>query len=119
MKNQDLENELDLLHQRICPALGDPKRMQILYLLEDKARNVTEITELMDMPQSSVSRHLAVLRERGIVATERQGTSIFYSLTDVRIVGAINLLRQVLRNQLDEQVNLIQVISDSPGPQAG
>jgi DNA-binding transcriptional ArsR family regulator len=111
-----METELNLLHQLICPALANPKRMQILYLLQDGPQPVGWITETMGIPQSSVSRHLAVLRERGIVNTEKQGTSVIYTLSDPRIIEAINILREVLRRQLDVHIELAQNIKVQPNP---
>lgn len=67
-------NELNLLHANICQALGDPKRILILYALNDSPRHVTGLAEDPNMPQPTVSRHLRVLRQRALVTTERTGT---------------------------------------------
>lgn len=89
-----------MLHERICSALSDTTRITILYLLADKAMYVNEICEMLDIPQSTVSRHLRVLRERNLVTTERQGTAIKYSLLDKRIIDALDILRNVLDDQI-------------------
>lgn len=65
-----------LLHERVCPALGDPKRLLILYALAEGPRCVNELVEVLQVSQPTVSRHLRVLRERGLVNTDRQGTAI-------------------------------------------
>lgn len=101
-----LENEINLLHERICVALGDPKRILLLYMTADGGKTVNELTELLGVPQSTVSRHLRVLRERGLVNTTRAGTSIIYTISDPRLVEALDLLRQVLNKQLSDQVDL-------------
>ena len=74
--DERLEQEVNLLHASICQALADPKRILILYALSEGPRTVTELTECLDVPQPTVSRHLKVLRERRLVATERAGTSV-------------------------------------------
>jgi len=51
MNKEHLDKELKLLHERICPALSHPLRMKILYLLNEKALNVGELTAEMDIPQ--------------------------------------------------------------------
>jgi ArsR family transcriptional regulator len=101
-----LEQEIGLLHERICSALGDPSRILILYLLSEKELFVNEIADAMDMPQSSVSRHLRVLRERSLVDTERQGTAVQYRLKDKRIIQALDLMREILSAQLQEQAKI-------------
>ena len=106
MIDQKLEKEIDMLHNRICHALADPKRIQILYLLSEKPCLVNELAEMLEMPQPSVSRHLGVLRERGLVDTERQGTGIRYTLADHRIIDALDLMRAILNTQLTASIEL-------------
>ena len=89
MADPQLEQEVDLLHSRICHALADPKRILILYTLAEGAKYVNELVADLDVPQSTVSRHLAILRERGLVHSEREGTAVCYTLSDKRIIDAI------------------------------
>jgi ArsR family transcriptional regulator len=79
----------------------------ILYALNEKSQNVTELTNELGIPQPTTSRHLKVLRERGLVYTQRQGTVITYHLTDRRIIQAMDLLRSAMRDRLTQQANLI------------
>ncbi len=110
MNKEHLDKELKLLHERICPALSHPLRMKILYLLNEKALNVGELTAEMDIPQSSVSRHLRVLRERGLVWAERQGTTIWYALAEPELATVIDILRRILGRQLESHVDQAQSI---------
>lgn len=61
-------------------ALADETRMHIVRELLRGAMNVTGITEKIGASQYNVSKHLRVLREAGIVTSERQGTSVTYSI---------------------------------------
>ncbi len=108
-----LELEINLLHDRICSALSDTTRIMILYLLSKKALFVNEIADTLDAPQSTISRHLRVLRERKLVRTEREGTSVRYSLTDDRIVEALDLLRALLNDQIQAEAAITQVITQN------
>ena len=90
--NKTLEAEVNQLHAEICAGLADPNRIMILYTLSQSSRNVTELCNELDMPQPLVSRHLKVLRERGMVTTERRGTVIVYTLGDKRLIQALDLL---------------------------
>ena len=109
--NTPLETEVLQLHAEICAGLADPSRIMILYALSDGPHNVTEICNTLGMPQPSVSRHLKILRERGMVKTERQGTIVQYSLADQRLTEALDLLRAVLRDGLAKRAELADVIS--------
>ena len=95
-----LEKEVALLHERVCSAMSDTTRIMILYLLSEGSMYVNDIAEALTQPQSTVSRHLKILRERGLVATERQGTAILYSLPDRRIIEALDLMRFILNDQV-------------------
>ena len=103
-----LEQEVDLLHNRVCYALSDPTRICILYLLSEGGRFVNEIADLLDAPQSTISRHLRVLRERELVHTERQGTAVCYSLADPRIIEALELMRGIVVSRLTAEADLVQ-----------
>lgn len=108
--NSDLESEVLQLHAEICAGLADPSRIMILYELSSGSRNVTELSTNLSMSQPMTSRHLKVLRERGMVTAERQGTVIQYSLADRRLVEALDLLREALREILSRRVQLVDVI---------
>jgi ArsR family transcriptional regulator len=103
-----LRREVHQLHAGICQALSDPNRILILYELRDGPRNVGELAETLNMSQPTVSRHLKVLRERGMVLAEREGTSVYYTLRDARVIEALNLLREVLAAILDQRTALVE-----------
>jgi len=100
--------ELRLLHAHVCQAVGDPKRIQILYALHEQPRHVSALAEALDTPQPTISRHLALLRQRSLVKAEREGTSVIYSLTDVRIIKVLDVMRSVLRDILARQSSAIE-----------
>jgi DNA-binding transcriptional ArsR family regulator len=99
--------ELDLLHANICQALGDPKRILIMYELNDHPRNVSDLANDLDLPQPTVSRHLRVLRQRSLVKPERNGASVYYHLADPRMIEILNEMRLVLRGALARQSSIL------------
>lgn len=88
------------LQADICKTMADPNRLMILHELKQGEMSVGQLTVILGLPQSNVSRHLAVLRERGIVDTRRNRTTIYYRLSDAKIADACNLVREVLESQL-------------------
>lgn len=98
-----LVREIALLHNRVCFALGDPKRVLMLYALESGPRCVGELAADLGLAQPAVSRHLRVLRERSLVTVERRGPSSYYAIADRRLVEAVDLLRGVLASRLDAE----------------
>lgn len=67
---------------RLCKALTQPARLRILALLGEGERCVCDLVEVLGMPQSTVSRHLAVLRNASWVAERRHGVWMYYRLAD-------------------------------------
>ena len=61
-------------------ALSDSTRMRILQMLDKRSRSVNEIVDFFSLTQPTISRHLKVLRDVGLVNAERQGQKIIYSL---------------------------------------
>jgi ArsR family transcriptional regulator len=107
MISSTLTQEITYLHANLCSALADPTRLLLLYALSDQPRNVTELTQELNVLQPSVSRHLRVLRDGGLVRTTRQGSSVLYELTDRRVIEALDLLRGVLRDRIQRSADLI------------
>ena len=101
------DQEIELIHYHVCEGIGDPHRLRLLYLVAEQRRNVTELTEALDIAQPTVSHHLRMLRERGLVTAERDGTSIYYTLKDRRILEAMDLLRDVVADLLNERARAI------------
>lgn len=100
-------DEIQLLHNYICQSVNDPKRIQILYALGEQPMHVTALAELLDMPQPTVSRHLALLRQRLLVVSERNGASVVYHLADPRILAVLDQMRSILRELLERQANAL------------
>ena len=111
MVTQTLQQEISQLEADFCFALSDPTRILLLYALAEQPLNVTELTNELSIAQPTASRHLKVLRERGLVHTTRQGTTITYHLSDKRLIQALDLLRSVMRDRLTQQASLMNGIS--------
>ena len=74
-------------------ALGDPARQQIVLLLAEHDRlNVNQITELMHLARPSISHHLKVLQDAGMVSLTRESRENFYSLLWDEPIGRLKLL---------------------------
>lgn len=112
--DQKLREEVAQLHAHICSGLADTNRILIIYALAEHALNVGDLAEKLDTSQTTTSRHLKVLRERGIVRAERSGQAVYYALTDQRVIEALDLLRAVLNDQLESQAALVMHSADRP-----
>ncbi len=105
------KTEIQLLHAEVCQALADPTRIMLLYLLADGPKNGGELGIARDPSQPTVSRHLKVLRERGMVNAERSGTTVTYSLADRRVIEALDLLRAMMTDNLVQKTALVDLLN--------
>ena len=89
-RNEYTENGMNELAE-LFKVFGDPTRVRILYDLMQGGRNVTEITEDLEMNQSAISHQLKILKMAKLVSARRDGKSMVYSLADdhVRTIMAM------------------------------
>ena len=113
MVTPSLTQEITQLHADICSALADPKRILILYALADKPRNVSEVASEVGISQPAASRHLNILRERGMVTAKREGQAVIYMLADARTIQELDLLRAVLADNLRTRGLLAETFRES------
>ncbi len=104
-------DEVHRLHADLCAALSDPRRLHVLYLLAKGGLTVNQITHHLGISQPATSRHLKVLRSRGLVRARRQGQSVVYTLADRRVIVALDMLRQVLADHLQHRVDVLSETS--------
>ena len=105
MRNS-LRREVNRLHAEICQALSDPTRILLLYELHEGPKNVGELAEALETSQPTVSRHLKVLRERRLATATREGTNVYYRLADARVIDALDMLRAMLGQILEDRQEL-------------
>jgi ArsR family transcriptional regulator len=79
----------------VLRVMGDRTRMRVLLELRDRRQNVNSLAGLLDLPQPTVSRHLAILRMAGLVDSQRKGKEVHYALASNH--GNAGLLRAILR----------------------
>ena len=106
-----MPDKISEMHAEICRTLGSGARIEILNALRDREKTVSEITKVLGVRQANVSQHLAVLRQRRVVATRKEGTSVYYKVSNPKIIQACELMRQVLLEQLRESEELTKLVS--------
>jgi len=95
---------------RIIKALAHPARLMIVdELSAHKERCVCELTELVGVDMSTVSRHLAQLKAAGIVQDERRGKMTFYRLRVKCLTNFFGCVESVLRSNAEEQTQLVSL----------
>jgi ArsR family transcriptional regulator len=114
--------EIFKLHANLLKALAHPKRLEIIQLLRGQTLSVTEIQQMLDLPQANISQQLSILRTAGVVSQKKAGKQIFYKLAHQNFVKTSDLMRSVLieryhdTDMVDELTlkmsDLIPIVSD-------
>jgi len=94
---------------RVMKALSDPNRVRVLKLLQDKELCVCNIQEFLNLAQSTVSRHMKVLEDAGLVERRRQGTWIMYRLTEKHASEYAATILPHLKHWLEDDKKLKQM----------
>jgi len=80
---------------RSLKAMSHPLRLKILCSLGDREVSVQDIVEQVGTSQSNISQHLAILRDKGILASRKDANRVFYRVSDFRTLQLIGMMRQV------------------------
>jgi DNA-binding transcriptional ArsR family regulator len=102
------DEELYRLKAELCKTFADPKRLMIISELREGERAVGDLVSALEAPQALISRHLAVLRNKGIVRARRNGVNIYYSLTNPHIIDACDIVHGVLLDQVARNKELAE-----------
>jgi DNA-binding transcriptional ArsR family regulator len=100
--------ELYALKAELCKTFADAKRLSIIDELREGETTVGELAKTLELPQAVVSRNLAILRDKGVVQFRREGTSVYYSLSDPKIGDACDMVHQILLNQMEKNRDLAE-----------
>ena len=84
------------IYAEVLKALAHPRRLEIIYLLNNQEMCVGDIYEMLDLPQANVSQHLQILRQAKLVTTRKSGKTICYKLAHKNIFKACSLIRDFL-----------------------
>ncbi len=96
------------LQAELCMAMGHSVRVQIVHLLREGPKRVSDIAESLELSQATTSRHLAVLRNVGVLISQRQGTDIIYQIGNPKITDICESMRKVLAERESQRSEILQ-----------
>ncbi len=82
---------------KLLKALGNKKRLEVMYILRDGEQKVGDLEKMIGLSQSALSQHLAVLRSSGIVGTRRQAQAVYYSVKNKNALRLLKMLDEIYR----------------------
>lgn len=108
VKKKKIDIKIFKLQAAISKTMANSLRLAILYFLKDGEKTVNELAELLSASQSNVSQHLAMMRQREIVKTRKEGSNVYYSVANPKINQACEMVREVLLEQLKQKQKLVE-----------
>ncbi|NLE28149.1 MAG: winged helix-turn-helix transcriptional regulator [Phycisphaerae bacterium] len=92
---------------RIIKAMAHPTRLFFVDELSRGERCVCELTDMVGLDMSTVSKHLAVLKEAGIVQDEKRGSQVYYTLRCPCVMNFFNCVETIMRTKVKSQMELV------------
>lgn len=99
-RSSSLSNSDEIL-VKFFRGLADPTRLRIVEVLLEQERNVSDLIKLLKIPQSNISNHLACLKWCGYISARKDGTSIYYQITDERVRKIVGLAREMIADHAE------------------
>ena len=93
--NYDIQCEM-------CKIFSNSNRMRILIALRKKPKTVSELMEITELPQPVVSQHLSIMRNKGILETEKKGSFVRYKLKYLKVMQAFDMMKEVTKKVKSE-----------------
>ena len=99
------------MQAHLYQAMGHAARLEIIYILRDSSQHVNDLAKEIGLSQAALSRHLAVLRNIGLVTAQRLGRENIYQLANPKIVVICDLMRQILAEQFTRQAETANTLA--------
>ncbi len=101
-----MDKEIYEIHASICQVMANAKRLEIISILGNRELTVGELAEKMDIRMANLSQHLSIMKAKGILKSRREGVSIYYRISNPKVVQACKLMREVMMEQIREKGRL-------------
>lgn len=92
---------IEEMYVRIYKALAHPIRIKIVRMLRDGPQCVCILNENVEFSQSNLSQHLKILKDAGILKTEKDGIRILYSIKDEEVKNLLEITGKIIKNEID------------------
>jgi DNA-binding transcriptional ArsR family regulator len=96
-------DELFEIHARFCSVFSNPKRLKIMWLIGDQDKSVGEIAKEAGLPESAVSQHLRVMKDRNAVVSRKDGRTVYYRVSNRNFLKGLKHIRAGLIEEYEKK----------------
>ena len=105
-------SKLEILEKQaeLCSTMAHPKRLAIVEALKEGEVSVGEIAAALESSISTVSQHLRLMKDKGVVVARKDGQTVYYRLRNPKILTCCTMVREVLLEDLSEHGRMVKAI---------
>jgi len=103
-----MEDRIYSYHAEMCKVFSHPKRLELINVLRDQEVSVGELCQRLEVTPANLSQHLAMMRERHILVSRKEGNVVYYRIANPKLLQAFDMLREILFEQIREDAALIE-----------
>lgn len=103
-----IEKDLYRRHADFCKVISHPTRLQIIDLLHDGEKSVTELATKIEVAVGNLSQHLNLMKQRRVLESRKEGNSVIYRLANPKMIKACCLIREILCEQIQQDTDLLK-----------
>ncbi len=96
-------DDLFQIQASFCRVFSDPKRLRIMWGLQEGERTVSDLANLVGCSLPNVSQHLRIMRQQGMVVTRREGRSVYYRIANPKFLLGCKMVREGLLEELQKR----------------
>ena len=111
---KNIGQELYRLHADMCKVFSHPTRLQILNVLRKREVTVSELAERLGIAIGNLSQHLNMMKQRRVLVSRKEGNKVYYRLPNPKILRAFDLIREILREQMQQESILVRHMERMP-----
>jgi ArsR family transcriptional regulator len=108
LKETPVEEQIYSYHAEMCKVLSHPKRLELINTLREGEMSVGELCHRLGLASANLSQHLAMMKERRILVSRKEGNVVYYRIANPRLLEAFDLLREILFEQIRRDAALIE-----------
>jgi len=102
-------DKIYVYHAEMCKVFSHPKRLELIDILREKEMSAGALGEKLGLAAANLSQHLAMMKERRILVSRKEGNVVYYRIANPRLLQAFDLLREILFQQIRQDAALLEV----------
>jgi len=103
-----VDDQVYAYHAEMCQVFSHAKRLELIDMLRGGEMSVGDLSRRMGMALANLSQHLAMMRERRILLSRKEGNLVYYRIANPKLLQAFDMLREILFEQIRQDAALIQ-----------